>query len=57
MFAYDATVCDESEGKVFGSINQAVIDLEYAIHFVKKEECFKNLPILLMGHSMGDMLL
>lgn len=53
VFAYDATACDESEGKVFGGINQAVIDLEYAINFVENEDDFKEMPILLMGHSMG----
>lgn len=53
VFAYDATACDESEGKIFGGINQAVIDLEYAINFVENEDDFKEIPILLMGHSMG----
>lgn len=53
VFAYDSTACDESEGKVFGGINQAVIDLEYVINFVENEDDFKGMPILLLGHSMG----
>lgn len=53
IFAYDATACDESEGKIFGGVNQSVIDLENAINFVKNEADFKNLPIFLFGHSMG----
>lgn len=53
VFAYDATGNDESEGKAVGGLPQGVIDLDYAINFVESLREFKNLPILLFGHSWG----
>lgn len=53
VFAYDATGNDESEGKSTNGLPQGVIDLDYAISFVEKQEEFKNLPIMLFGHSWG----
>jgi len=52
VFAYDATGNDESDGKV-GGLPQGVIDLDNAIRFVKNNDDFKNLPIVLFGHSWG----
>ncbi|MBO5176151.1 MAG: alpha/beta fold hydrolase [Lachnospiraceae bacterium] len=51
VFAYDATGNDESEGDAVGGLPQGIIDLDYAIRFVKSE--FPNLPIVLWGHSWG----
>lgn len=53
VFAYDATGCDESEGNGVGGLPQGVIDLEYAISFVKENEDIPDLPIVLFGHSWG----
>ena len=53
VFAYDATGCDESEGKGVGGLPQGVIDLDHAITFVEKSGNFPNLPIMLFGHSWG----
>lgn len=53
VFAFDATGNDESEGKCVGGLPQGVIDLDYAINFIEKKEEFKNLPIMLFGHSWG----
>ena len=56
VFAYDATGCDESEGRGVGGLPQGVIDLEHAISFVKNSgnfSNFSNLPIVLFGHSWG----
>jgi len=52
VFAYDATGNDESDGKV-GGLPQGVIDLDYAVNFVKTGDDFKGLPIVLFGHSWG----
>ncbi len=52
-FAYDATGNDESEGKGTNGLAQGAIDLSYAIDFVKKQEVFSDLPIMLFGHSWG----
>lgn len=53
VFAYDATGNDESEGDSTNGLPQGVIDLDYAISFVEKQEAFQHLPILLFGHSWG----
>ncbi len=52
-FAYDATGNDESEGKGTQGLAQGVIDLSYAIDFVKGQAVFSDLPIMLFGHSWG----
>ncbi|MBQ8826615.1 MAG: alpha/beta fold hydrolase [Oscillospiraceae bacterium] len=53
VFAYDATGNDESEGEAVGGLPQGVIDLDYALRFVKSSEDFAGLPIMLWGHSWG----
>lgn len=53
VFAYDATGNDASEGDGIGGLPQGIIDLDYAIRFVKEREEFKGLPIMLFGHSWG----
>lgn len=53
VFAYDATGCDESEGESLGGLPQGVIDLEHAISFVKQQDDYNSLPIVLFGHSWG----
>lgn len=53
VFAYDATGNDESEGNSVKGIPQGLIDLDYAIQFVKQTPDFRGLPIMLFGHSWG----
>lgn len=53
VFAYDATGNDESEGNAVNGIPQGVIDLDYAIRFVKDTAEFDGLPIMIFGHSWG----
>jgi hypothetical protein len=53
VFAYDATGNDESEGEGTLGLPQGVIDLSYAIDFVEGLDKFKDLPIMLFGHSWG----
>lgn len=53
VFAYDATGNDESEGEAVGGLPQGVIDLDYALRFVKSNPDFAGLPIVLWGHSWG----
>ncbi len=52
VFAYDATGNDKS-GEAVGGMPQGVIDLEYALRFVKSTDEFAELPIMLWGHSWG----
>ncbi len=53
VFAYDATGNDESGGDSVRGLPQGVIDLCYAIDFVKTVAELKGLPIMLFGHSWG----
>ena len=53
VFAYDATGNGESEGSSVKGLPQGIIDLDYAIQFVKQTPEFKGLPIMLFGHSWG----
>lgn len=53
VFAYDATGNDESQGSSVKGIPQGLIDLNYAIKFVKETPDFDGLPIMLFGHSWG----
>ena len=53
VFAYDATGNDKSEGDSVGGLPQGVIDLDYALRYVKQSEEYQGLPIVLFGHSWG----
>ena len=53
VFAYDATGNDESEGKSVNGLSQAVIDLDYALNYIKTDDTLKDLPVMLWGHSWG----
>ena len=53
VFAYDATGNDKSEGDSVEGLPQGVIDLDYALRYVKQSDKYQNLPIVLFGHSWG----
>lgn len=53
VFAYDATGNDKSEGSSVEGLPQGVIDLDFALRYVKQADEYKNLPIVLFGHSWG----
>ncbi len=53
VFAYDVTGNDASEGDAVGGLPQGVIDLDYALRYVKSLERYRDLPIVLFGHSWG----
>lgn len=53
VFAYDITGNDKSEGKATGGLPQGIIDLDYALNYLKSTKQFENLPIMLFGHSWG----
>lgn len=53
VFAYDATGNDESDGESLGGLIQGVIDLDYALRYVKSDNDAEGLPIVLFGHSWG----
>lgn len=53
VFAYDATGNDKSEGDSVKGLPQGVIDLDFALRYVKDAEEYRDLPIVLFGHSWG----
>lgn len=53
VFGYDATGNDASEGDRIPGLRQGVIDLDYAIRYVKTRDDLKDLPLILAGHSWG----
>ena len=53
VFAYDGTGNGESEGRSVKGIPQFLIDLDYAIQFIKQTPEFEGYPIALFGHSLG----
>ena len=53
VFSYDMTSFDESEGQGIFGFPQAIIDLDRAVNFVKKDRKYKDKDIIVMGHSMG----
>ena len=53
VFAYDATGTDKSEGASMEGLPQGVIDLDYALRYVKQCAEYQDLPIALFGHSWG----
>ena len=53
VFAYDATGNDNSEGEAVNGLPQGVIDLRYAIDYVKSLDGSADCDILLLGHSWG----
>ena len=53
VFAYDVTGNDNSEGESCYGLPQGVIDLRYAIDYVKSLDGSADSDILLLGHSWG----
>lgn len=53
VFAYDATGNDKSEGSSVRGLPQGVIDLDYALRYIKSDAQLKELPVVLFGHSWG----
>lgn len=53
VFTYDATGNDKSEGTSVRGLPQGVIDLDYALRYVESREEWKDLPLVLLGHSWG----
>lgn len=53
VLAYDNTGTCTSEGKKIKGFAQGIIDLKYALEFVKSREDLKDLSLLLVGHSWG----
>lgn len=53
VFAYDCTGNDESDGDSVRGLPQSLIDLDYVLKYLKDNDEFKDLPIILVGHSWG----
>ena len=53
VLAYDNTGTCASEGEKIKGFAQGIIDLKYALAFVKTRDDLKDLSVLLVGHSWG----
>lgn len=53
VLAYDNTGTCESEGAKINGFAQGIIDLKFALEFVKSRDDLKDMPIVLVGHSWG----
>ena len=53
VLAYDNTGTCESEGAKINGFAQGIIDLKFALEFVKSRDDLKDMPIILVGHSWG----
>ncbi len=53
VLAYDNTGTCASEGEKIKGFAQGIIDLKYALDFVKTRDDLKDLSVLLVGHSWG----
>lgn len=56
VLSYDQTGTCLSDGKKMKGLFQGVLDLRYAIDFVKKHDVLKNFPLALVGHSWGGYI-
>lgn len=53
VLAYDNTGTCTSEGDKINGFAQGIIDLKFALNFVKSRDELKDMPIILAGHSWG----
>ena len=53
VFAYDCSGANQSTGKTTYGLNQALIDLDYTLRFIKSSDSIEHNDIYLMGHSLG----
>lgn len=53
VFGFDNTGCCSSEGESCIGLVQSVLDLDAALTYIEQEPRFKDLPVLLYGHSWG----
>ena len=53
VFTYDGTGVFDSEGKSTVGMCQSVIDLDYALNYLKSDETFSRQDLYLFGHSCG----
>ena len=53
VFSYDCTSFDESEGTGINGFPQGVVDLSYAVKYIKDNRGYKDEDIYLVGHSWG----
>ena len=53
VFTYDGTGTYESEGKSLVGFSQGLVDLDYALEFIKNNKLLSKFPLFLLGHSCG----
>ena len=53
VFTYNCTGVYESEGDGMIGMCQSLVDLDYTLKFIEKEEKYSSQPLFLIGHSWG----
>lgn len=53
IFAYDNTGCMLSEGQTMKSMIQGLVDLDYALDYIEKDNSLNKYKKYCVGHSMG----
>lgn len=53
VLTYNITANFESEGRSINGIPQGIIDLDYFLKYIEKDDKYKNYKINLVGHSWG----
>ena len=55
VYAYDNMGCMDSEGTEVGNLAHSILDAEAFFSHLKKDEHYRNQPIVALGHSWGGI--
>ncbi len=53
VVTYDVTGTYDSEGETTVGMCQSLVDIDYAIRYLKSDSAFADMPLYLVGHSWG----
>lgn len=53
VLCYDYTGCYASDGTSMKGYTQCIYDLDAVLSYIEDEERFKDMPVMLFGHSLG----
>ena len=53
VFTYDVTGTYDSEGEGTVGMCQSLVDIDYALKYIKSQDSLKDMPLYLIGHSWG----
>lgn len=56
VFAFDTTGSMHSEGKGMVGVSQGIIDVEYALNYIKQDNKLSKMDLYIFGHSLGGYI-